>query len=378
MSIFDSSNGSIYHRLAICMKSAKTKQYTKSHKRHLMYGAFVFLLIASLVLLLAQQQYLLAKSETDRALANRAVVVQGRVESLIKQCQGATKTLAFVVEKYGKPADFDRIAKALLEAGPYLSAIELLEEGTITAVFPLKGNEKVLGYDVFADSTRSTEALKAVYDKSFYIGGPLELKQGGLAVVGRYPIFRESEYLGIAAAVIRFKDLIRAAGMKHQVGGDFLYQFSKIDPDNGIETYFLPELSEDLFENKLTVHISDGNWNLHIVPANPARFFDNWAVLLFGLLSALLSAYIIVQILDEPGRLSLLIAQKTADLKEIAWMQSHQVRAPLARIMALAELLSPEHFDPIKDKEIVEALKKSSEELDLTIRDIVKRTENQA
>jgi light-regulated signal transduction histidine kinase (bacteriophytochrome) len=100
--------------------------------------------------------------------------------------------------------------------------------------------------------------------------------------------------------------------------------------------------------------------------------------LLFGLLCAVLAAYLIVHLLDEPGRLSLLIERKTADLKEIAWMQSHRVRAPLARIMALVALLSPETFDPEEDKEVVNELKKSSEELDDIIRDIVKRTESQA
>lgn len=344
----------------------------------MMYGAFVFLLITVLVVLLAQRQYLLEKSEKERMLANRAVVVQSRIENLIKQCQSATKTLAFVVEKYGEPQDFDQIAKALLDGNPYLDAVQLLENGTITAVFPLKGHQAALGYNVLADSTRNKEAIKAVREKSFFIAGPFELKQGGLAVVGRYPIFRQNQFWGLAAVIIRFPDLIKAAGLANTVNENFNYQFSKIDPDSQEEVFFLPRNSAISFSDRLSVHIPDGDWNIHIIPAKPVRFSDNWALLLFGIWCAALAAYLIVRILDEPGRLSLLIEQKTADLKEIAWMQSHRVRAPLARIMALSALLSPETFDPVQDKEVVAELKKSSEELDEIIRDIVKRTENQA
>lgn len=360
------------------MATRLIKQYTRSHRRHMMYGAFVFLLISILVVLLAHQQYLLEKSEKDRLLANRAVVVQSRLENLIKQCQSATKTLSFVVEKYGTPEDFDEMAKALLEGNPYLDAVQLLEKGTITSVYPLKGHEAALGYNVLADSTRNKEAIKAVRERSFFIAGPLELKQGGLAVVGRYPIFRDGRFWGLAAVIIRFPHLIQAAGLTNSVNDNFNYQFSKIDPDSKEEVFFLPRKSALSFADRLSVHIPDGDWTIHIIPAKPVHFGDNWALLLFGLLCATLAAYLIVHILDEPGRLSLLIEQKTADLKEIAWMQSHRVRAPLARIMALSALLSPETFDPVQDKEVVAELKKSSEELDEIIRDIVKRTENQA
>jgi len=64
-------------------------------------------------------------------------------------------------------------------------------------------------------------------------------------------------------------------------------------------------------------------------------------------------------------------------LKEIAWIQSHVVRAPLARIMGLVDLLVEQNNnEEINNTEIIEAIASSANELDEIIRKIVQHTEN--
>lgn len=61
-------------------------------------------------------------------------------------------------------------------------------------------------------------------------------------------------------------------------------------------------------------------------------------------------------------------------LREISWMQSHVVRAPLARILGLAELLITDESDQSR-AELITHLKDSAIELDRIIYEIVKKTE---
>lgn len=58
-------------------------------------------------------------------------------------------------------------------------------------------------------------------------------------------------------------------------------------------------------------------------------------------------------------------------LKEIAWLQSHVVRAPLARLMGLIDLISEENINPNEKEKIFEYFKSSAKELDIVINDIV-------
>ncbi|AFL85135.1 PAS domain S-box [Belliella baltica DSM 15883] len=71
------------------------------------------------------------------------------------------------------------------------------------------------------------------------------------------------------------------------------------------------------------------------------------------------------------------IEKQNEKLKEIAWIQSHVVRAPLARLMGLVNLISmTEDSDPEIDKnELLQHILNSTEELDKIIRDITNKTE---
>jgi PAS domain S-box-containing protein len=65
---------------------------------------------------------------------------------------------------------------------------------------------------------------------------------------------------------------------------------------------------------------------------------------------------------------------KNEKLEKIAWTQSHIVRAPLARIMALAEVLKDDSSSIDQNKKIIEYILDSAFELDDVIKDIVNST----
>lgn len=69
------------------------------------------------------------------------------------------------------------------------------------------------------------------------------------------------------------------------------------------------------------------------------------------------------------------IELQNSKLRQIAWIQSHMVRAPLARIMGLVELLELEDFQQQDRPEFLKALKSSALELDQIIREIVEKAQ---
>lgn len=70
------------------------------------------------------------------------------------------------------------------------------------------------------------------------------------------------------------------------------------------------------------------------------------------------------------------IEAQNSQLREIAWIQAHEIRAPLARIMGLVELLQVYPSDQVL-KEYIDHLKSSSDELDKVIRSIMKNAGHQ-
>lgn len=83
---------------------------------------------------------------------------------------------------------------------------------------------------------------------------------------------------------------------------------------------------------------------------------------------------IVHDISDRNSYLNEIERQNTV-LKEIAWTQSHVIRAPLARIMSLIELLEVEHASIYSEKLILDSLIQSARELDEMVHQINTRTQ---
>ncbi|HEX9152839.1 MAG TPA: PAS domain-containing protein, partial [Flavobacterium sp.] len=69
------------------------------------------------------------------------------------------------------------------------------------------------------------------------------------------------------------------------------------------------------------------------------------------------------------------IEDQNKKLREIAWIQSHIVRAPLSRMMGIVDVLKATELNSSEFKEWVNHFVNSSKELDSIIHDISSKTE---
>lgn len=72
----------------------------------------------------------------------------------------------------------------------------------------------------------------------------------------------------------------------------------------------------------------------------------------------------------------LAIQTQNITLKEIAWIQSHVVRAPLARLMAAISIFDLENISNIDQKKVNQIILDSANELDGIVRDITHKSFN--
>ena len=85
--------------------------------------------------------------------------------------------------------------------------------------------------------------------------------------------------------------------------------------------------------------------------------------------------YEIVHDITERNQFYAAVSDQNKLLKDIAWMQSHVVRAPLARILGLIDLLEDEDFKELSQTEIVALISESAHELDGIIRTITNQSQ---
>ena len=244
-----------------------------------------------------------------------ADLVKDKLTAALKFSLSATKTLAFLVERYGVPEDFNSVAKDILESNRYIDALELTDGGVITHVYPLEGNEGVIGYDILSDSLTRREALTALEKKELFFAGPLNLKQGGQGVVGRLPIFRNDKFLGFSAVLIKFSHLLEAAEIDSLQNKDFIYQFSKINPTTGKEQFFLPDSIPHEKKHVATMEVPDGEWKLYVMQKDKnGDLFNVFGFALLGLILSVTAGLFAGHLVRQPEKLSELVKEKTAQL----------------------------------------------------------------
>ncbi|HEU5292063.1 MAG TPA: PAS domain-containing protein [Cyclobacteriaceae bacterium] len=69
------------------------------------------------------------------------------------------------------------------------------------------------------------------------------------------------------------------------------------------------------------------------------------------------------------------IEAKNAKLKEIAWIQSHEVRAPLARVMGLMNIIQSHKKSGTDTNAVLNLIFESIKDLDVVVRSVVRKTE---
>jgi len=288
---------------------------TQYHSRKPVYiGLLVFVLLMLLTQYLSYQRFLLLRRNEQYRVETAANIASIRLKEYLYQCLSVTHTLGFIVQNNGIPSDFDALAAELLSTNRSIHAIELVEHGTITHVYPLKGNEVVIGYNILADSNRNKEALKAIEKRSLFFAGPLELKQGGIGVVGRLPLFARDTFIGFAAVIIKLDTLLNVAGIAPSFDPDLAFQLSKINPNTQLEEFFIHHDTEIAPACAVMVHVPMGEWKLSVSSINPVASISVFPFILLGLILSLTGGTFAWYIARQPYALKQLVEKKTAQL----------------------------------------------------------------
>lgn len=269
---------------------------------------FFFILSVAVSYIVYQQIQILNKNKTYE-MENTLENLHQNIDQNLKSCYTSTLTLALSINDNGLPENFEYISSKLLNSNRCISAVQLVPNGVIKHIYPLRGNEFALNLNLLTSKTLKKEALKSIKTKKMYFAGPLALKQGGIGIVGRLPIFKKNKFWGFSAVIIKLENLLAMSGIKTIDTTKYYLQFSKIDPNTNKEKFFLP-IKKAIHKNKqISIKIPDGNWKLYLIEKKHSNYYSSlYLPSILGFALAILCGIIITIVLDRPKRLHQLLA----------------------------------------------------------------------
>lgn len=269
-------------------------------------GLLFFLFLLTFTGLIVLQRYELFRENKNREITRILNEVQWNIEQSLKNYYTVSLTLALTIGDKGQPKNFDSVAEKLIRSNPQLQAVQLVPNGVIKYIYPLKGNEPALNLNIFNSTLPSTvyEAKKAMVTKKMYYQGPVKLTQGGVGLIGRLPIFINDQFWGFSAVVIKLDTFFKSSGIDNSKYKDYRFQFSKVNSTTKKEEFFLDVKDNASLVQSKSITFPDGDWKLYVTYINK---YDIWVQLIwtivFGLSLALLSSYLLIRLIVKQSDL---------------------------------------------------------------------------
>lgn len=220
--------------------------------------------------------------------------IEDRVGQTLAYSELAAMTMAQLVTSDSIVPGFDSVAQVLVSSSEYLDGVQMVHKGVITQVYPFEENKTVLGYDIKSKPVIWKEAQKAIDQKQMYFAGPLNLKQGGQGIVGRLPVYRDGEFWGFSAVLIRLERFLKNTGLDN-AQGKYTFQLSKTNIDSQTEEFFITDGGEKNI-SKATKKIAFPNtgWQVYIINNPDASGQIRVAIIgFFGFIFACAMGYLI-------------------------------------------------------------------------------------
>lgn len=247
------------------------------------------------------------------------------IERRLSRSLSATSILAQGVRQAGGLiVDFDHYAKEVLQSVGGVSNLQLAPAGVIRYIYPLEGNEQAIGHDILKDGTRRKEALLAIKEHLLTLAGPFELIQGGIAVVGRKPVYLPSEtgerFWGFVSALIYLDKLLNLTELASLEEKGYSYELSRRHPDTGEIQTFAQSRTPLTGENyAIAIQVPNSRWLLTMSRAQLMPKWRSTIGYISSMLAGILFAWVAYFILHQPDKLRQIVLEKTRLLEDLAY-----------------------------------------------------------
>jgi diguanylate cyclase (GGDEF)-like protein len=228
-----------------------------------------------------------------------------KISDVISRQLYKTEALAaLVIQGDGIVHNFRETSAVIIANEPAIANVLLAPDGIVSDVYPLEGNNAVIGLNYFNESefAGNKEAALARDTGRLVMAGPFVLRRGILGLVGRYPVFIHTEtegrkFWGLVSVSLMFPEALEDAGLSTLEYKGFSYELWRINPDTDEKQVIATNdkySSSNVFFVEKPIKILNAEWHFRIFPIRAwYEHPESWFFILGGICICVLVAFLV-------------------------------------------------------------------------------------
>ena len=343
--------------------------------KNLVYRILIFFVLVSLVtnmacLFIRNSVITQEKLKAEYTVKSTIDRVETKLETYIEKVQFLKKTIESGIEL--DDAYFQSIASRLYGDDPAVKTIELVPNGVIQNVYPLKENKEVIGMNMLIERDRKQGATLAKDTKKYTLEGPYDLKQGGKGAILYDPIYVNDEFWGFSILVIDWDAFLTEIHLDELEKASYDFVIWKEDHITK-DKIIISKSTNEIDTNTLLIKckLPNNKWNFEIVPKQ--GWINQYLMINLVVASILIDFLVTAAIaqLEIRHRKDLEYASQielqakkaqeaSASKSRFLFSMSHNIRTPMNAIMGYTELMEKNIGNAEKEKDYLSKIRSAS------------------
>jgi len=267
-----------------------------------------FTLCSLLVVITIMSRANVEKLQMEKLISEKS----RRIHEVISRLLYRTEALSvLVIHGSGDIKNFDEIAPAITD-DPAILNVLIAPDGIVSKVYP--HNERLVGLDFFNEDAwaGNKEAIAAKESGKLVLGGPFIVAQGVTALVGRKPVYIDTQnekrtFWGLVSITLKFPEAMDDAKLEILELNGFAYELWRTNPDTNerqviAHSYKHANPQARYIEKQVTILNAD--WHLRVAPV---RMWYSYPESMALIAAGLLISYLVALVAQKSCRLQGLV-----------------------------------------------------------------------
>lgn len=196
------------------------------------------MIILMIFLKIIKNNIFLVEENNNRLKANQEISqISKNMQTMLNLSMQYSEFLELIIENNPNITEeaLESYASYIIKNNSIIDNISIAPHCIIKYIYPLEGNEDVIGHDLLNDPDRKDAVEEAIETNSSVVQGPVKARQGVVKIFNRKAVFinenEERKLWGIVSVAINFDQLIDIFNLNNQTS-NYLYAIRVHNPNS--------------------------------------------------------------------------------------------------------------------------------------------------